>query len=73
MPSQIRLGEIYGLHLFEPRYRIMIRELLQSCGNPEEAGNGQEIVDGIKCVDGISVNQPPYLIHACLTTIRRIK
>lgn len=66
MPSQIRLGEIYGLHLFEPRYRIMIRELLQSCGNPEEAGNGQEIVDGIKFVDGISVNQPPYLIHACL-------
>lgn len=62
MPCQLRLGEMYGLHLFEPRYRTMVRDLLDSCGNPQEAGRGGQILDGMR--DG--VRQPPLLVHACL-------
>jgi hypothetical protein len=61
MPCQIRLGEMYGLHLFEPRYRIMIQELMDSCENPEEARHGGTI--RARTVDGVV--QPPLLIHAC--------
>eukprot|EP00580_Thalassiosira_gravida_P019588 CAMPEP_0201660890 /NCGR_PEP_ID=MMETSP0494-20130426/3406_1 /ASSEMBLY_ACC=CAM_ASM_000839 /TAXON_ID=420259 /ORGANISM="Thalassiosira gravida, Strain GMp14c1" /LENGTH=447 /DNA_ID=CAMNT_0048138867 /DNA_START=97 /DNA_END=1440 /DNA_ORIENTATION=+ len=28
MPSPVRLGETYGLHFFEPRYRILIAEVM---------------------------------------------
>lgn len=61
MPCHLRLGEMYGLHLFEPRYRIMIQDLMDSCENPEEAKRGGQIRE--KRVDGMS--QPPFLIHAC--------
>ena len=65
MPCQLRLGEMYGLHLFEPRYRIMVRDLLESCGNPQEAAAGGQILDGMR--DG--VRQPPLLVHACLGSL----
>jgi hypothetical protein len=61
MPCQLRLGEIYGLHLFEPRYRLMVRDLIDRCGNPLEACRGGNIEDGI--CDGFL--QPPLLVHAC--------
>jgi hypothetical protein len=64
MPCQLQLGKVYGLHLFEPRYRIMVRELVESCGNPEEACQGETIEPGVK--DGVL--QPPLLVHACLGT-----
>eukprot|EP00980_Cylindrotheca_fusiformis_P006713 scaffold1398_cov116-Cylindrotheca_fusiformis.AAC.30 len=64
MPCQLQLGQIYGLHLFEPRYRIMIRELLENCGNPEQACQGEPIEPGVKN----GVLQPPLLLHACLGT-----
>lgn len=60
MPCQLRLGEVYGLHLFEPRYRIMISSLLEKCGNPQEASRGGKIEDGVH--DGVV--QPPLLVHA---------
>ena len=61
MPCHLRLGEMYGLHLFEPRYRVMIRLIMEYCDNPEEAMFGGKIratrVDGmIRC---------PLFIHAC--------
>jgi hypothetical protein len=61
MPCHLRLGEMYGLHLFEPRYRIMIQDVMENCENPEEAKRGGKIRE--KRVDGIS--RPPLLIHAC--------
>jgi hypothetical protein len=61
MPCPLRLGEMYELHLFEPRYRIMIQDLMDSCENPEEATRGGQIRE--KRVDGMS--RPPLLIHAC--------
>jgi len=30
MPSSIKLGECYGLHFFEPRYRLLISEVLSN-------------------------------------------
>jgi hypothetical protein len=30
MPGQLQIGEAYGLHFFEPRYRLMIAEVMQS-------------------------------------------
>ncbi len=62
MPCQLSIGEIYGLHLFEPRYRVMVHDLIMGCENPMEAANGGKIRIGIQ--DG--VRQPPLLIHACL-------
>lgn len=62
MPCQLQIGEIYGLHLFEPRYRLMVHELLMNCENPMEASNGGKIRIGRQ--DGILT--PPLLIHACL-------
>jgi hypothetical protein len=29
MPGQLQIGEPYGLHIFEPRYRLMIAEVMQ--------------------------------------------
>jgi hypothetical protein len=29
MPGQLQIGEPYGLHFFEPRYRLMIAEVMQ--------------------------------------------
>ena len=62
MPCHLTLGEIYGLHLFEPRYRLMVRDLLmEHCANPEEAARGGKIQPRV--VNGMS--QPPLLLHAC--------
>lgn len=61
MPSHLRLGEMYGLHLFEPRYRIMVQDIMDGCDNPEEAKYGGRIRE--KRVGGML--QPPFLIHAC--------
>ncbi len=62
MPCQLQIGELYGLHLFEPRYRVMVHDLIAACDNPIEAANGGKIRIGTQ--DG--VRQPPLLIHACL-------
>ena len=62
MPCHLQIGELYGLHLFEPRYRLMVRELIMGCENPMEAANGGKIRIGRH--DGVL--QPPLLIHACL-------
>ena len=61
MPCHLEMGEIYGLHLFEPRYRIMVRDLIMGCANPVEAAMGGKIRIGMR--DG--VRQPPLFIHAC--------
>lgn len=63
MPCSVTLGEMYGLHLFEPRYRMMIRDLMNACEDPRAARSGQPIRPGTTH-DGIL--QPPYLIHFCL-------
>merc|ERR1711957_634846 len=62
MPCHLQIGETYSLHLFEPRYRVMIHELISGCENPDEARNGAIIRIGRQ--DGVL--QPPYLMHACL-------
>jgi hypothetical protein len=61
MPCPVSLGEPYGLHLFEPRYRLMIHDLMERCDNPEQARNGAKIRP--RREDGMV--QPPLLIHAC--------
>lgn len=63
MPCSVTLGEMYGLHLFEPRYRLMIRELMDACEDPRAARNGELIRPG-RTEDGLL--QPPLLIHFCL-------
>jgi hypothetical protein len=64
MPCHLRIGEAYGLHLFEPRYRIMIRDLMNETQNPQTASSGGEILYGVR--DGLV--KPPLLIHANLGT-----
>ena len=63
MPCSVTLGEMYGLHLFEPRYRRMIRDLMDSCDDPTAARNGQPIRPGVT-PEGML--QPPLIIHFCL-------
>ena len=63
MPCSVTLGETYGLHLFEPRYRRMIRDLMDACDNPAAARNGEPIRPGVT-PDGML--QPPLIIHFCL-------
>jgi hypothetical protein len=41
MPSSIRLGDDYGLHFFEPRYRLLIAEVLAPY--PVSARRGERI------------------------------
>jgi hypothetical protein len=41
MPGSINLGEPYGLHFFEPRYRFMIAEIMRD--QTEEARHGGRI------------------------------
>ena len=41
MPTSVRLGVEYGLHFFEPRYRILISEVMS--GYPVSARRGQRI------------------------------
>lgn len=62
MPCLLQIGEIYGLNLFEPRYRLMVHELIMGCENPVEASNGGKIRIGRQ--NGVLT--PPLLIHACL-------
>eukprot|EP00536_Pseudo-nitzschia_multiseries_P015190 jgi/Psemu1/291885/fgenesh1_pg.835_\ len=62
MPCFLQIGEIYGLHLFEPRYRVMVHELIAGCENPLEASSGGTIRIGRR--NGVLT--PPFLIHACL-------
>lgn len=67
MPCAVELGEnyreVYGLHLFEPRYRYMVRDLLNASDNPQTARRGAAIRPG-RNAEGLL--QPPYLIHFCL-------
>lgn len=63
MPSPVEIGEIYGLHLFEPRYRFMVRDILNSCQNPQSARQGEPIEPG---TNEEGMIQPPYIIHFCL-------
>mmetsp|Transcript_47568 Transcript_47568/g.101075 ORF Transcript_47568/g.101075 Transcript_47568/m.101075 type:complete len:410 (+) Transcript_47568:154-1383(+) len=41
MPSAVRLGSTYGLHFFEPRYRVLMSEVMASY--PVSARRGQPI------------------------------
>ena len=65
MPCTLKMGELYGLHLFEPRYRIMMHDLLQEkCADPVRAGQGKTpIVARRDPTTGIL--NPPFLLHAC--------
>jgi hypothetical protein len=62
MPCHLRIGESYGLHLFEPRYCIMIHNLINATRNPAQAASGGTIEYGTH--DGVVT--PPLLIHANL-------
>ena len=53
----------YGLHLFEPRYRFMVRDILNSCQNPQSARRGEPIQPG---TNEEGMIQPPCIIHFCL-------
>jgi len=61
MPCHLKIGEIIALHLFEPRYRVMIHDLINECENPIEASNGGKIRIGRR--DGVL--NPPVFIHQC--------
>lgn len=50
---------IKRLHLFEPRYRIMMRDLMQGCLNPQQSSSGGRIIPGTR--DGMIT--PPMLLH----------
>ncbi len=49
MPTSVQLGSPYGLHFFEPRYRLLISECMRSY--PVSARRGEEIQP---CVPGLS-------------------
>jgi len=42
MPGQVRLGCEFGLHLFEPRYRLLIEEVME--GEPQQYKEGVPIL-----------------------------
>ena len=64
MPCHIDLGQVYGLHLFEPRYRVMVHELLERTDNLAQSRSGRDFVPHYS--DGYL--EPPMLIHACRGT-----
>ncbi|KAG7358480.1 hypothetical protein IV203_015069 [Nitzschia inconspicua] len=62
MPCHLRIGQLYGLHLFEPRYRIMMHDLMQATEDPVTSMSGGTIRPTVR--DGLVT--PPLLIHANL-------
>lgn len=62
MGQSITLGEPYGLHFFEPRYRRLIAEVMSPF--PASAKQGGPI----ECADGQS---PPVFIHANVHPLTR--
>lgn len=53
MPSSVRLGDDYGLHFFEPRYRLLISEVMSAY--PVSARRGdlvRPVLPGLYPVDG---------------------
>lgn len=65
MPCHLRIGQRYGLHLFEPRYRIMMHDLMQGTADPQASSQGGPIRPTILEDNGGMVT-PPLLIHANL-------
>jgi hypothetical protein len=52
MTGNVRLGQRIGLHLFEPRYQVMIQLVME--GYPQEARDGRQIVS----------EDLPYFVYA---------
>lgn len=68
MTGNVRLGLPIGLHLFEPRYKLMIQLVMQ--GYPAEARDGRQIVS----------EDLPYFVYAhgcassaCLVNVQRCR
>ena len=62
MNQNLSLGRPYGLHFFEPRYRLLIAEVMQPFPEAARQGEPIEFEDGQK---------PPIFIHAHTYPLRQ--
>ena len=72
MPGHVLLGGSYRLHMFEPRYRLLVAELLK--GYPEEAKRGELIATGGRPAPiFVHANRNPFAASspACLVQLVR--
>mmetsp|Transcript_12206 Transcript_12206/g.15957 ORF Transcript_12206/g.15957 Transcript_12206/m.15957 type:complete len:301 (+) Transcript_12206:149-1051(+) len=69
MGGQVNIGEAYGLHFFEPRYRLLIAEVMKY--QPETAKRGGPIV-GNDCLF-IHANRGPLAPTTPATLVKVIK
>jgi hypothetical protein len=73
MTGEVRLGQPIGLHLFEPRYQLMIQLVME--GYPVEARDGRQIVavDDLPCF--VYAHAAPFSASspACLVNIQRCR
>ncbi len=56
MPGYVQIGEDIGLHFFEPRYRRLIRELMDQYP--------KEFREGLICSEENGLSKPPTFIYA---------
>jgi len=76
MPGHVRLGQGFGLHFFEPRYRLLISDVMEPY--PEFTRQGKPItadtLDGYKSFPSfIYAFQEPLkpMSHACLVQVKQ--
>lgn len=62
MNQRLRLGDPYGLHFFEPRYRLLIRDVMEPFPDAAKQGEPIEIAPGQK---------PPIFIHGHTYPLQR--
>ena len=65
MPAPLKIGEPYELHFFEPRYRLMISEVMAD--QPDEAKRGGRIRGNVTIVHAhrmpVAPTSPVMLVH----------
>jgi hypothetical protein len=63
MRSHVEIGQVFGLHFFEPRYRILIRTVMEG-----RTANGEPMIDGPTF---IFAHRPPLSVDsvACVVQV----
>jgi hypothetical protein len=71
MPANVKLGQAYGLHLFEPRYRLLIADVLRHVP-PEYKQGRKHLMEGNYFVSFIHANYTPIVDNETLASLVQV-
>lgn len=72
MPANVKMNQAYGLHLFEPRYRLLIADVLRDIPREYKDGSKNLIDDGQYNVQFIHANNTPIEANETLGTLVQV-